>query len=79
MLVVNVRVMRMFVRQRLVPVCMCVSARTGPGKCMRMLMMLVVVVTVPTFQRRMGMFVLLPLPDMPPDTEAHQRRCQPEQ
>jgi hypothetical protein len=50
-----------------------------PGKCMRMLMMLVVVVTVPTFQRRMGMFVLLPRPDMPPDTEAHQRRCQPEQ
>ncbi|MNV93663.1 hypothetical protein D3C71_1883770 [compost metagenome] len=79
MAVMNVRVMRMLVRQHLMPVGMRVRLRCVPSKGMRVLMVLVMRMPVAVLQRLMAVFVLMPLADMQPDANCHQRGGRPEE
>jgi len=77
--VVNVRVVRMLVRQRFMPMRMRVWFATLPGKFVLMPVMLVMVVVVSMLQRLVRVLVLMPFANMQPDAKRHQRRGNPEQ
>lgn len=67
MAMVDVRVMRVLVRQHFMPVRMYVRLISIPGEVVRVLVMLVVTMTVRVLQRFMRVFVFVPLAHMQPD------------
>lgn len=72
--VVNVRVVRMTVRQWFVPVPMAVNGARGVGRPVGMLVMRVVCVHVLMFHRLVGVLVLVPLGEVQNDPRRHQER-----
>ena len=79
MAVVNVRVVGMLVRQHFVPVRVRVRFVPVPGEVVRVLVMLVVAMPMRVLQRFVGVFVLMPLAHVQPDTEGHERRGAPKE
>ena len=77
--VMNVRVVRMLVRQHLMPVGMRVRLSGVPGKGMRVLVVLVMRMPVAVLQRLMTVFVFMPLANVQPDADGHQRSGYPEE
>jgi len=76
--VVNVRVVRMLVRQDLVPMWVSVRLLTIPWEFMQMLMMFVVAMAVAVHQGLMRVHVLVPLANVKPDPQPHQGCGDPE-
>ena len=76
--VVYIRVVRVSMRDRLVPMHVRVRLGAVPGKVVRMQMMRIVCVRVLVRHGMMRMFVLVPLGQVQPNPRRHQRGCQPE-
>lgn len=74
MAVVDVRVMRVLVDQRFVPVAVDMRLLAVPRKVVRVLMVLVVAMRVRVLHRFVRVFVLVPLAQVQPEAEGHQRR-----
>lgn len=77
--VVYVRVVRMPVRQHLVSMRVHVRLGTVPVEVMLMSVMSIVAVLMRVLERLVRVLVLVPLPDVQPHPEGHQRRGGPEQ
>ncbi|KUE84595.1 hypothetical protein ASL20_33030 [Cupriavidus necator] len=60
----NIRVVRMLVDDRSMPVCVHMWFLPVPRKIMLMLMMLIMAMSMRVFHRLMGMVVLVPFPEM---------------
>ena len=75
----DIGVMRMGVRQRLVTMGMRVRLHAIPDEVMRMLVVLVVPVTVRMLQRLVRVFMRMPLPDVEPDAQCHEQCRSPEE
>ena len=67
----DVRVMRMLVRQSVVPMPVGVWLATVPGKVVHVLVMLVVVVTMSMVERLVRVLVLMPLAHVQPNANCH--------
>ena len=78
MAVVDVRVVRMLVSQRPMPVGMHVGFVAFPGEVMLMLVVIVVAMRMRVRERLVGVDVLVPLPQVQPDAGCHQRCRDPE-
>jgi len=76
--VMDVRVMRMLVRQHLMSVRMRMGLRGTPGESMLVLVVFVMPMPMAVLKRLMRVLVLMPLANMQPDADGHQRRGQPE-
>ena len=77
--VVDVRVVRVLVRQNLVSMPVRMRPISAPGEGMLMLVMLIVPVLMRVLEWLVGMQVQVPLSRMQPDPKNHQRRSHPEQ
>ena len=77
--VVNVRVMRMCVRQRRMLVRMRMRRGPIPRKIVRMPMVRVVPVRVAVFKHFVRVRVCMPLAQVQPDAQSHQHGCRPKQ
>ncbi len=77
--VVDVRVVWMLVRQHLVPMRVHVRLLSIPRDAVLMPMMFIVKVLMGMLERLMRVLVLMPLFDVKPDPEGHQRAGRPEQ
>lgn len=78
MTVVNVRIVGVFMHQRFVTMHMSMGFSAVPRKIVRVLVMLVMPVRMVMMQRLMGVLVFVPLPQMQPDPQRHQRCGEPE-
>lgn len=79
MAMVDVRVMRVLVDQRFVPVGVGMRLLAIPGKVMLVLVVLVMTMRVRVFHRFVRVLMLVPLAQMQPYAEGHQPRGNPEQ
>ena len=77
--VMDVRVVRMLVRQHLMPMRVYVRLFAVPLEVVLMLMVLVVRVAMSMVKRHVRVLMLVPLPDMEPDPGDHQRGRRPKQ
>ena len=75
----NIWEMRMRVRDWCMPVWMHMRLLTVPFEIVFVLMMFVMTVPVVMLQHLVRMRMVVPLADMQPDAEGHQRRGDPEQ
>ena len=75
---VDVRVMRMLVRQGKVGMLMTVWFGAVPRRLMRVLMVRIVHMAMCMYQRLMGVLVCVPLGQVQPNPQPHQRTGQPE-
>lgn len=76
--VVDVRDMRVLVRQSLVGVLMAVGFGAVPCRLMRVLVVRIVHMPMRMHQGLMGVRVFMPLAQVQPDPQPHQRTGQPE-
>ena len=76
---VDVRMVRVLVREHLVAINMRMRPVTAPGKRMFVAVMLVVPVPVGVLERLVRVVMQVPLPHMEPHTQRHQGRGHPEQ
>ena len=77
--VVDVRVVRVLVRQNLVSIPMRMRPISASGEGMLVLVMLIVPVLMRVLEWVVGVRVQVPLSHMQPDPKRHQRRSHPEQ
>jgi hypothetical protein len=77
--VVDVRIVRVPVRQRRVPVRMHVRLAAIPGEVVRVLVVLVVTVRMRMLEKLVRMLVFVPLAHVQPDARAHEKGSDPEQ
>ena len=77
-LMVDIRVMRVLVRQSLVDVGMAVGVGAMPRGLMHMLMVFIVLMAVGVLKWLVGVRVFVLLGQVQPDTQPHQRTGQPE-
>ena len=78
MAMMDIRVMRVFVRDARVPMKMAVRLLAAPLKIMFMLVVCIVNVAMRMFQRFMRMFMGVVFGQVQPDAQAHQAGCEPE-
>ena len=72
--VMNVRIMRVCVNQRFMPVRMCMRLAAGVARPVRMFMVRVVPVKMPVFRWLVLVFMLVPFGEVQPDARAHEPR-----
>ncbi len=75
----NVRVMRMFVNQRLMPMPVAMRLAAIPAEIVVVLVMRIVPMGVCMLHGLVGVLVLVMFPKVKPDAKCHQCPCNPEQ